>query len=118
MTPEDAWSVHSVAHVYEMKAEVDKGLKFMESREKDWQVHILCCYSYAKCVCFFIYFFKHSFSIKSFNILFSLTKREDVVIHFQASDVLASHNYWHWALYFIEKVNIIMSFLIQANSQR
>uniref|UniRef100_A0AAQ4NZ04 Tetratricopeptide repeat domain 38 n=1 Tax=Gasterosteus aculeatus aculeatus TaxID=481459 RepID=A0AAQ4NZ04_GASAC len=48
MTPKDAWSVHSVAHVYEMKAEVDKGLKFMESREKDWQVHILCCYSYAK----------------------------------------------------------------------
>uniref|UniRef100_A0A4W6E1P2 Tetratricopeptide repeat protein 38 n=1 Tax=Lates calcarifer TaxID=8187 RepID=A0A4W6E1P2_LATCA len=57
LTPDDAWSVHSVAHVCEMKAEVDKGLKFMESREKDWQV----------------------------------------------SDVLASHNYWHWALYFIEK---------------
>ncbi|XP_023271267.1 tetratricopeptide repeat protein 38 [Seriola lalandi dorsalis] len=57
LTPDDAWSVHSVAHVYEMKAEVDKGLKFMEGREKDWQV----------------------------------------------SDVLASHNYWHWALYFIEK---------------
>ncbi|XP_034734297.1 tetratricopeptide repeat protein 38 isoform X2 [Etheostoma cragini] len=57
LTPDDAWAVHSVAHVYEMKAEVDKGLKFMESREKDWQV----------------------------------------------SDVLASHNYWHWALYFIEK---------------
>ncbi|XP_059190348.1 tetratricopeptide repeat protein 38 [Centropristis striata] len=57
LVPDDAWSVHSVAHVYEMKAEVDKGLKFMESRENDWQV----------------------------------------------SDVLASHNYWHWALYFIEK---------------
>ncbi|XP_054633592.1 tetratricopeptide repeat protein 38 [Dunckerocampus dactyliophorus] len=57
LVPDDAWSVHSVAHVYEMKAEVDKGLKFMESREKDWQV----------------------------------------------SDMLASHNYWHWALYFIEK---------------
>uniref|UniRef100_A0A3Q2NYU5 Tetratricopeptide repeat protein 38 n=1 Tax=Fundulus heteroclitus TaxID=8078 RepID=A0A3Q2NYU5_FUNHE len=56
LTPDDAWSVHSVAHVYEMKAEVDKGLKFMESREKDWQ----------------------------------------------RSDMLASHNYWHWALYFIE----------------
>uniref|UniRef100_A0A4W6E1T2 Tetratricopeptide repeat protein 38 n=1 Tax=Lates calcarifer TaxID=8187 RepID=A0A4W6E1T2_LATCA len=67
LTPDDAWSVHSVAHVCEMKAEVDKGLKFMESREKDWQV----------------------------------------------SDVLASHNYWHWALYFIEKVKIIMSFLSQ-----
>uniref|UniRef100_A0A3Q1C693 Tetratricopeptide repeat protein 38 n=1 Tax=Amphiprion ocellaris TaxID=80972 RepID=A0A3Q1C693_AMPOC len=64
LTPDDAWSVHSVAHVCEMKAEVDKGLKFMEGREKDWQV----------------------------------------------SDVLASHNYWHWALYFIEKVKIIMSF--------
>uniref|UniRef100_A0A4W6E083 Tetratricopeptide repeat protein 38 n=1 Tax=Lates calcarifer TaxID=8187 RepID=A0A4W6E083_LATCA len=72
LTPDDAWSVHSVAHVCEMKAEVDKGLKFMESREKDWQV----------------------------------------------SDVLASHNYWHWALYFIEKVKIIMSFLSQANSWR
>uniref|UniRef100_A0A3Q1G6R1 Tetratricopeptide repeat protein 38 n=1 Tax=Acanthochromis polyacanthus TaxID=80966 RepID=A0A3Q1G6R1_9TELE len=57
LTPDDAWSVHSVAHVCEMKAEVDKGLKFMEGREKDWQV----------------------------------------------SEVLASHNYWHWALYFIEK---------------
>ncbi|XP_029289136.1 LOW QUALITY PROTEIN: tetratricopeptide repeat protein 38 [Cottoperca gobio] len=57
LTPDDAWAVHSVAHVYEMKAEVDKGLKFMESREKDWQV----------------------------------------------SDMLASHNYWHWALCFIEK---------------
>lgn len=38
LTPDDAWAVHSVAHVYEMKAEVDKGLKFMEGREKDWQV--------------------------------------------------------------------------------
>uniref|UniRef100_A0A8C6SX90 Tetratricopeptide repeat protein 38 n=1 Tax=Neogobius melanostomus TaxID=47308 RepID=A0A8C6SX90_9GOBI len=57
LVPDDAWAVHAVAHVYEMKAEVDKGLKFMESRENDWQV----------------------------------------------SDMLASHNYWHWALYFIEK---------------
>ncbi|XP_061532956.1 tetratricopeptide repeat protein 38 isoform X2 [Phycodurus eques] len=57
LVPDDAWSVHSVAHVYEMKAEVDKGLKFMEEREKDWKV----------------------------------------------SDMLAGHNYWHWALNFIEK---------------
>lgn len=41
LTPDDAWSVHSVAHIYEMKAEVDKGLKFMEGREKDWQVPLL-----------------------------------------------------------------------------
>lgn len=57
VTPEDAWAVHSVAHVYEMRAEVDKGLKFMTEREKDWA----------------------------------------------PSDALASHNYWHWALCFIEK---------------
>ncbi|XP_061773863.1 tetratricopeptide repeat protein 38 isoform X1 [Nerophis ophidion] len=57
LVPGDAWSVHSVSHIYEMKGEVDKGLKFMEGREKDWKV----------------------------------------------SDMLASHNYWHWALYFIEK---------------
>ncbi|KAM6946264.1 tetratricopeptide repeat protein 38 [Aplochiton taeniatus] len=57
MTPDDAWCVHSVAHVHEMKAEVDKGLRFMETTEKDWQ----------------------------------------------GCDMLACHNYWHWALYFIEK---------------
>ena len=47
LTPEDAWCVHSVAHVYEMKAEVEKGLKFMESTEKDWAVGFhhesICC---------------------------------------------------------------------------
>uniref|UniRef100_A0A672G7R2 Tetratricopeptide repeat protein 38 n=1 Tax=Salarias fasciatus TaxID=181472 RepID=A0A672G7R2_SALFA len=64
LTPDDAWAVHAVAHICEMRAEVDKGLKFMESREKDWQV----------------------------------------------SDMLASHNYWHWALGFIEKVKTIMRF--------
>lgn len=57
LTPDDAWAVHAVAHVYEMRAEVDKGLKFMKATQNDWQI----------------------------------------------SDVLASHNYWHWALYFIEK---------------
>ncbi|XP_019896126.2 tetratricopeptide repeat protein 38 isoform X4 [Esox lucius] len=57
LTPDDAWCVHSVAHVHEMKAEVDKGLKFMESTEKDWK----------------------------------------------GCDMLACHNYWHWALYFLEK---------------
>uniref|UniRef100_A0A3Q4HEZ6 Tetratricopeptide repeat domain 38 n=1 Tax=Neolamprologus brichardi TaxID=32507 RepID=A0A3Q4HEZ6_NEOBR len=66
LTPDDAWSVHSVAHVCEMKAELDKGLKFMESREKDWEV----------------------------------------------TDMLASHNYWHWALFFIEKVKMIMGFSV------
>ncbi|XP_060779679.1 tetratricopeptide repeat protein 38 isoform X2 [Neoarius graeffei] len=57
LTREDGWCVHSVAHVYEMKAEIEKGLKFMASTEKDWMV----------------------------------------------CDMLACHNYWHWALYHIEK---------------
>lgn len=51
LTPDDAWAVHSIAHVYEMKAEVDKGLKFMESTEKDWQVLVLFL---PKCVCVFM----------------------------------------------------------------
>ncbi|TRY53880.1 hypothetical protein DNTS_035627 [Danionella cerebrum] len=59
LTPEDGWSVHAVAHVHEMKAEMDKGLNFMASTEKDWMV----------------------------------------------CDILACHNYWHWALYHIEKGN-------------
>ncbi|XP_036376477.1 tetratricopeptide repeat protein 38 isoform X2 [Megalops cyprinoides] len=42
LTPDDAWSVHSVAHVHEMRAEVDKGLKFMETTEKDWEVSRRC----------------------------------------------------------------------------
>ncbi|XP_066541751.1 tetratricopeptide repeat protein 38 isoform X2 [Hoplias malabaricus] len=57
LTPEDGWCVHAVAHVHEMKAEIEKGLKFMASTEKDW---VVC-------------------------------------------DMLACHNYWHWALYHIEK---------------
>ncbi|XP_028813402.1 tetratricopeptide repeat protein 38 isoform X1 [Denticeps clupeoides] len=57
LTPQDAWCVHSVAHVHEMRAEVDRGLSFMQATERDWQ----------------------------------------------GSDMLACHNYWHWALYFIEK---------------
>ncbi|RXN24713.1 tetratricopeptide repeat 38 [Labeo rohita] len=59
LTPEDGWSVHAVAHVHEMKAEMDKGLNFMASTEKDWMV----------------------------------------------CDMLACHNYWHWALYHVEKGN-------------
>ncbi|XP_072732672.1 tetratricopeptide repeat protein 38 [Ciconia boyciana] len=53
----DAWSVHTIAHVNEMKAEVKKGLEFMKETETNWK----------------------------------------------NSDMLACHNYWHWALYFIEK---------------
>uniref|UniRef100_A0A8C0FEJ0 Tetratricopeptide repeat protein 38 n=1 Tax=Bubo bubo TaxID=30461 RepID=A0A8C0FEJ0_BUBBB len=54
----DAWSVHTIAHVNEMKAEVKKGLEFMKETETNWK----------------------------------------------NSDMLACHNYWHWALYFIEKI--------------
>ncbi|NXO00406.1 TTC38 protein, partial [Rhinopomastus cyanomelas] len=53
----DAWSVHTIAHVNEMKAEVNKGLKFMKETEMNWK----------------------------------------------KSDMLACHNYWHWALHYIEK---------------
>uniref|UniRef100_A0AAQ5XI20 Tetratricopeptide repeat protein 38 n=1 Tax=Amphiprion ocellaris TaxID=80972 RepID=A0AAQ5XI20_AMPOC len=39
LTPDDAWSVHSVAHVCEMKAEVDKGLKFMEGEGRKTEIY-------------------------------------------------------------------------------
>ncbi|CAL8263019.1 unnamed protein product [Merluccius merluccius] len=42
MSRNDAWCVHSVAHVHEMKGEVDKGLKFLETTETDWQVSRSC----------------------------------------------------------------------------
>ncbi|XP_054856296.1 tetratricopeptide repeat protein 38 [Eublepharis macularius] len=53
----DAWSVHTIAHVNEMKADLKSGLEFMKQTENNWK----------------------------------------------GSDMLACHNYWHWALYFIEK---------------
>lgn len=55
--PTDTWSVHTVAHIHEMRAEVKDGLEFMQRTEGHWK----------------------------------------------DSDMLACHNYWHWALYLIEK---------------
>ncbi|MBZ3889304.1 Tetratricopeptide repeat protein 38 [Sciurus carolinensis] len=55
--PTDAWSVHTLAHVHEMRAEVQGGLDLMQRWEAHWK----------------------------------------------DSDMLACHNYWHWALYLIEK---------------
>ncbi|XP_040843459.1 tetratricopeptide repeat protein 38 [Ochotona curzoniae] len=57
ITPTDAWSVHTIAHIHEMRAEVQDGLEFMQHSEANWK----------------------------------------------DSDMLACHNYWHWALYLIEK---------------
>lgn len=57
LNPNDAWSIHSIAHVHEMRAEADSGIKFMKQTENDWK----------------------------------------------DCDLLACHNYWHWALYHIEK---------------
>uniref|UniRef100_A0A8P0S6U0 Tetratricopeptide repeat protein 38 n=1 Tax=Canis lupus familiaris TaxID=9615 RepID=A0A8P0S6U0_CANLF len=58
INPTDAWSVHTIAHIHEMKAEIKDGLEFMQRSETHWK----------------------------------------------DSDMLACHNYWHWALYLIEKV--------------
>ncbi|KAF7248254.1 Tetratricopeptide repeat protein 38, partial [Varanus komodoensis] len=57
INPTDAWSVHTLAHVHEMKADVKRGLAFMKQTENNWK----------------------------------------------DSDMLSCHNYWHWALYLIEK---------------
>lgn len=60
LTPDDAWSVHSVAHVYEMRAEVDKGLKFMEEREKDWAVNAALPAVFFSKHCTFVFLTWHS----------------------------------------------------------
>ncbi|XP_043824617.1 tetratricopeptide repeat protein 38 isoform X2 [Dromiciops gliroides] len=57
VNPTDAWSVHTLAHIYEMKAAIKDGVAFMQTSESDWKDR----------------------------------------------DMLACHNYWHWALYLIEK---------------
>lgn len=38
LNPTDAWSVHTVAHIHEMKAEVQAGLEFMGRSEQNWKV--------------------------------------------------------------------------------
>ncbi|XP_070533335.1 tetratricopeptide repeat protein 38-like [Ptychodera flava] len=53
----DAWSTHSLAHVFEMMGRQDEGTSFMSSTKDNW----------TKC------------------------------------GMLACHNYWHWALYLLEK---------------
>eukprot|EP00061_Rhincodon_typus_P012647 g38517.t1 len=37
LNPRDAWSAHSLAHVYEMRANVNNGLKFMKETENNWK---------------------------------------------------------------------------------
>jgi len=35
----DAWAVHAIVHVNEMRGRVDDGIRFLESREADWAPH-------------------------------------------------------------------------------
>lgn len=41
--PTDAWSVHTVAHIHEMRAEVKDGLEFMQHTEGHWKVGVESC---------------------------------------------------------------------------
>jgi tetratricopeptide (TPR) repeat protein len=34
--PDDVWAVHAVVHTYEMRGEVDNGIRFLRGREADW----------------------------------------------------------------------------------
>ncbi|XP_072340727.1 tetratricopeptide repeat protein 38 isoform X2 [Scyliorhinus torazame] len=47
LNPSDAWSVHTLAHVYEMNANVDNGLKFLKEMENNWKgSDMLSCHIY------------------------------------------------------------------------
>lgn len=37
LAPDDAWGLHAVAHVYDMTAKAEAGLKWLEGREASWQ---------------------------------------------------------------------------------
>ncbi len=37
MKPDDAWGIHSVAHVYDMTAQAETGIDWLEKREKQWE---------------------------------------------------------------------------------
>lgn len=49
MAPDDAWGLHAVAHVYDMTAQADVGIEWLEKREKQW----------AHCNNFSFHFFWH-----------------------------------------------------------
>lgn len=49
MAPDDAWGLHSVAHVYDMTAQAETGIKWLEARQKQW----------AHCNNFSFHFFWH-----------------------------------------------------------
>jgi hypothetical protein len=34
--PDDVWAIHALAHVYEMRGEVDTGIRFLTDRTDDW----------------------------------------------------------------------------------
>lgn len=40
VNPADAWSVHTIAHIHEMRAEVRDGLQFMQRSEMHWKVRV------------------------------------------------------------------------------
>lgn len=49
MAPDDAWGLHAVAHVFDMTAQADAGIEWLEKREKQW----------AHCNNFSFHFFWH-----------------------------------------------------------
>ncbi|XP_040295099.1 tetratricopeptide repeat protein 38 [Bufo bufo] len=43
----DCWSVHTIAHVHEMKADIEQGLSFMKQTENNWKgSDMLACHVY------------------------------------------------------------------------
>jgi hypothetical protein len=36
--PDDVWAVHAVTHAYEMRGQVDRGIRFLDERRDDWSV--------------------------------------------------------------------------------
>jgi hypothetical protein len=69
----DCWATHALAHCYEMNGEYEVGLKFMLENEEDWKVR----------------------GPRLSQFIF--------ILLFKRGNFLACHNYWHSALFQIER---------------
>ena len=54
---QDPWSTHTLSHVFEMTGQQDRGIQFLDSTVKDWEVGFVSMFLCFCCVCLFVCLF-------------------------------------------------------------